>query len=362
MSAFKPGVGDPLGNFDNMYCDGKPNWNLQTKSRVNGPTNTLGNNLTVQQPQENPYKKRFPQQYQWSRQEEQRGRKHYDSHLQLSEKEVVQRGCGIPQHIRSGNEVPDKKTGRGPAPSFDKRIDPKNGGMWEPVRREYPKVSRIEHQGGCKIVDKPVKPETLVDIWPATISVRDKFLPGGLKMFEGKRATNKEAFPGAMGYEQPRMVDDRGNKIDYSSVQYGGPFGYKLMHANEPMHLAQGVSASWKVDRTAKYEDVSRMPSPANSAALRGMIVGGDMSASTASKPHIPAIHLTATGGVGGSRRGSAAVSQLGGSLRDLFERDQVMSRGTKKEPVAYLLKNKAQYEQPLVSSTNWTFLGSYRP
>eukprot|EP00961_Rhodomonas_salina_P214770 2900684-Rhodomonas_salina.2 len=44
-------------------------------------------------------------------------------------------------------------------------------------------------------------------------------------MFEGKRATNTAAFPGAIGYEPPKTYDDQGRMMDYSSVKEGGPFG-----------------------------------------------------------------------------------------------------------------------------------------
>jgi len=63
--------------------------------------------------------------------------------------------------------------------------------------------------------------------------VRDEFKPGGLKMFAGRRATNTEAFPGARGYVEPQAHDAAGNRIDYSSVAQGGPFGRKMLHANE---------------------------------------------------------------------------------------------------------------------------------
>jgi hypothetical protein len=53
--------------------------------------------------------------------------------------------------------------------------------------RQYPKVPRVDYGNGVKIVDKPVNKDRPVDIWPATITVKDAFKPGGLRMFEGKR-------------------------------------------------------------------------------------------------------------------------------------------------------------------------------
>jgi hypothetical protein len=134
---------------------------------------------------------------------------------------------GIPDHVRSGFDRPDKKTGRQPPPKKEPKFDPKDGGVWEPVRREYPKVIKTEHMQGTKVVDRPKRETRPVDIWPDTITVRDQFKPGGLKMFEGKRSTNVTAFPGSIGYIPPDP------KIDYSSVQQGGPFGFKLLHKNE---------------------------------------------------------------------------------------------------------------------------------
>jgi hypothetical protein len=56
--------------------------------------------------------------------------------------------------------------------------------------RQYPKVPRVDYGNGVKIVDKPVNKDRPVDIWPATITVKDAFKPGGLRMFEGKRNTD----------------------------------------------------------------------------------------------------------------------------------------------------------------------------
>lgn len=135
--------------------------------------------------------------------------------------------AGIPEYVRSGFDRPEKRTGRQPPPKKEAKFDPKDGGVWEPVRREYPKVVKVEHEQGTKVVDRPRRETRPVDIWPDTITVRDQFQPGGVRIFAGKRTTNTTAFPGAIGYTPPDP------KIDYSSVQHGGPFGFKLLHRNE---------------------------------------------------------------------------------------------------------------------------------
>jgi hypothetical protein len=157
MAACRPGVGDPLGT-DNPYADGRPNWNLQTKTRTQGPPNQLSNNLSVLPTKETPYKQAFPDKYSFHREETQKGRRHFDQHLQLTQNEQVHRGYGIPDHLVSGNDVPDKSTGRRKPPP-DKPRGPNDGGVWEPVQRQYPKVPRIERQTGARIVEKPTRVE-----------------------------------------------------------------------------------------------------------------------------------------------------------------------------------------------------------
>jgi hypothetical protein len=212
-------------------------------------------------------------------------------------------------------------------------------------------------------------------------------------MFPGKRATNKEAFPGAIGYAEPRTRDDHGNLIDYSSVKYGGYFGQKLMHANEPMHVPR--SAVWRVDRTAKYTDMRRTTS--SQAAAAG--VGGsgfssrggspfrdlaatnmtalastsqslsrsnvnDNSMGLSSKPHVPSLQLP-----GATKDSSYRPAQANHNVpSDNLTRtgmtpttSSVGRRGTA-DLVPYTIKTKSQFEQGLQASTNWTFLGSYKP
>ena len=47
-----------------------------------------------------------------------------------------------------------------------KREDPKDGGIWEPVKRQYPKVPRVDYGNGVRIVNKPAVANRPVDIWP----------------------------------------------------------------------------------------------------------------------------------------------------------------------------------------------------
>jgi hypothetical protein len=47
----------------------------------------------------------------------------------------------------------------------------------------------------------------------------------------------QNAFPGAIGYSPPRNFDEAGKRIDYSSVDQGGPFGVKQLHRNSPVPL-----------------------------------------------------------------------------------------------------------------------------
>jgi len=47
----------------------------------------------------------------------------------------------------------------------------------------------------------------------------------------------QNAFPNAMGYTQPRNYTSNGTRIDYSSVDEGGPFGIKKLHNNSPLPL-----------------------------------------------------------------------------------------------------------------------------
>mmetsp|Transcript_33131 Transcript_33131/g.53388 ORF Transcript_33131/g.53388 Transcript_33131/m.53388 type:complete len:242 (-) Transcript_33131:11-736(-) len=236
MAMAHPGVGDPLG-FDNPYSDGRPNWNLQSKARIRGPSDNLSSNGQVKAEMTSGYGNDMARTHtQPSRSNEQKGMRHYDEHLARTTRERQERGINMPVHFSSGYERADRPIGRHPVDSV-KHLDPKDGGVWEPVQRQYPKVPRVDYGNGVKITAKPINNDRPVDIWPASITVRDTFKPGGLRIFEGKRQTNKNAFPNAMGYTPPRNYTSNGTRIDYSSVDEGGPFGIKKLHNNSPLPL-----------------------------------------------------------------------------------------------------------------------------
>lgn len=257
-----------------------------------------------------------------------------DPHISPPPSPRLNRGgklAGIPDHLHSGFDRPDRRTGRQAPPKNQAKYDPKDGGVWEPVKREYPKVARVEHATGCKIVDKPKRETRPVDIWPDTITVRDTFAPGGVKIFPGKRATNTSAFPGALGYAPPDP------KIDYSSVQHGGPFGYKLVHNNERVYVGDG--ATFRVDRTARQREASPVVSHHQSAPPTPL---GEI-AKIPPAP-MPASRGSSRGLYGDGRRGTPAHHAAEEVLRP------------------YTIVKKGEYEQGLKPASNWTFLNSYRP
>ena len=191
MACNHPGVGDPLGN-GNPYADGRPNWNLQTKSRAHGPRDNIGSNWQVKDKLVSPYATDFPDKYKVDlpRQQEKSGMRHFEGHLARTWKERQEGGVKVPEHLASGYLRADRTTGRRALEPF-KHDDPKDGGIWNPVAREYPKVAKREVREGVGICAKPNREQRPVDIWPATITVKDPFKPGGLKMFSGKRNTDK---------------------------------------------------------------------------------------------------------------------------------------------------------------------------
>ena len=256
MAMNHPGVGDPLG-VSNPYADGRPNWNLQSKSHAQGPPDHLRSGavgVVGSQALRSPFAQDFPDKYvvPCPREPERQGMKHFDSHLARTTRERVEGGLGIPNTIRSGYDRPERGTGRRPLEPVQ-HWDPKDGGIWAPVKREYPKVPRREVHEGVHICERPVNKDRPVDIWPATITVQDPFKPGGLKMFPGKRNTDKDAFPNAIGYTPPDP------KIDYSTVENGGPFGVKKLHKNEPVPLPEGYQARYLADSTTKSKSLAEL-------------------------------------------------------------------------------------------------------
>ena len=96
MASWKPGVEDPLVGDPR----GRPNWNLQTKSRTRGPPDQLGNSLMVLPPQQSPYGT-APE-----REANQRGMGHFDHHLRQTETEQVWRGYGMLPLLHASKHKP----------------------------------------------------------------------------------------------------------------------------------------------------------------------------------------------------------------------------------------------------------------
>uniref|UniRef100_A0A7S4H931 Uncharacterized protein n=3 Tax=Guillardia theta TaxID=55529 RepID=A0A7S4H931_GUITH len=239
MASFRPGVGDPLSS-ENPFSDGRPNWRLQTKTRTCKPPDMLGTGLQVDQPKVSPYTTEFSDLYKNHQASTQlvvkKQMRHFDHHLVQTTKEIPVGGLQVPEHLISGEDRIRPPGGRKVlAPNV--KFNPNDGGVWEPRRREYPELSKRSSNSGVKIVGKPEKIDRHVDIWPADLTVRDQFKPGGLKIFQNKRSTNTEAFPGAIGYKPPLLYDEEGQMVDYSSVKMGGVFGRKRLHGNEPLKL-----------------------------------------------------------------------------------------------------------------------------
>lgn len=398
MASFKPGIGDPLG-FDNPYRDGRPNWNLQTKKRVFGPSDSLTGTMQIQEPRPSPYATEFLDKYTRTDRLETtaKGRHHFAHHLAVTTNEFKDRGVGVPDHLVSGWDRPDRAQGRASvAPR--KYDDPKDGGVWEPVARQYPKVPKVDRIGGTKIIAREPAHGRDVDIWPCTLTVKDYFKPGGLKMFEGKRATNTAAFPGAIGYEPPKTYDDQGRMMDYSSVKEGGPFGKKMVHDNSPKAVPPENPPVWhttRMEHTTRKREEERTRTPLQ--GTQSFYAGGTGEAHRKPKPAlIPprdpssasaraamsamsanmAAHLSATtvgdaslakdtlhvahgrrasgGGSLGSRRSSQLSTQQP-------QQERGASAKTHTPPV-FTAMYKPHHEHPLTAATPWTFMGGFRP
>jgi len=320
----------------------------------------------------------------------------------------------VPDHLSSGYQRPDRPTGRFPIQPAQ-HYDPKDGGIWEPVQRQYPKVPRVDYGNGVKIVDKPVNKDRPVDIWPATITVKDPFKPGGLRMFEGKRNTDVNAFPGAIGYTPPRNVDDDGNRIDYSSVDQGGPFGVKKLHRNSPVALPDGYQERYRPDTTSKSKTLGEVgernkkasvelsgpqtgrhgsvfpfrPTSAARRAFTSQMDGGarnrlDTSASIPTRQDSRA--ASSAGAQSLAATADASSQRPPRPPRDLAQEEPIRmppppsygkragstsgsgSRASQAPSPApskladFSPRGKQYYEFPLTSSTKWTFMGGFRP
>jgi len=77
-----------------------------------------------------------------SRSNEQKGMRHYDEHLARTTRERQERGINMPVHFSSGYERADRPIGRHPVDSV-KHLDPKDGGVWEPVQRQVSLESQL---------------------------------------------------------------------------------------------------------------------------------------------------------------------------------------------------------------------------
>ena len=164
MASCRPGIGDPLASStsENPYPDGKPCWQLQTKHRTCGPRENLATGLSVRGPLESPYAHAFPEMYRVdsASKEDGRmiGRRHYGHHLRRTEAdERRDRGLAVPD---------DRPYGLGGKAKVDiqAKVDPNDGGVWEPVRRQYPKPQETERGRGCRIVQKPVPLNPVINL------------------------------------------------------------------------------------------------------------------------------------------------------------------------------------------------------
>ena len=213
-------------------------------------------------PIKSPYATDYPEAYKKTlpRALEDKGMRHFEGnpHLARTTAERQEGGIGPVIHLLSGYDQAQRPTGRLPVQAA-KHDDPKDGGIWEPVKRVYPSVPRVDYGNGVRICDRPKVAKRLVDIWPATITVRDDFKPGGTKQFEGKRNTDKNAFPSAIGYSPPKNYDENGRRIDYSSVEQGGPFGVKMLHSNSPVPLPDAYQDRYLPDKTSKSKTLGEL-------------------------------------------------------------------------------------------------------
>ena len=408
MAMNHPGVGDPLG-VSNPYADGRPNWNLQSKSHAQGPPDHLRSGavgVVGSQALRSPFAQDFPDKYvvPCPREPERQGMKHFDSHLARTTRERVEGGLGIPNTIRSGYDRPERGTGRRPLEPVQ-HWDPKDGGIWAPVKREYPKVPRREVHEGVHICERPVNKDRPVDIWPATITVQDPFKPGGLKMFPGKRNTDKDAFPNAIGYTPPDP------KIDYSTVENGGPFGVKKLHKNEPVPLPEGYQARYLADSTTKSKSLAELgesnkalahatsgPQTRHgdifpfrpSSAARRRAAEQAWGAKPPSQPSSRQASRPPSERGGGTPFSAAGATQVFAQAEQK-PRSRLPSSQSQQEPIhmppppsygrragsaapspapmpqvqaveTFNPRGKLSHEFPLTHSTKWTFVGGFRP
>ncbi len=159
MSVFRPGVGDPLG-IENPYMDGRPNWQLQSKARNTGPPSYLSRDFSVQPHTISRYAEQLPELYRVNMTAKDDvkmiGRRHFEQHLKKTDAERVDRGISVPDHLCSGYDRPPGMEGKAKV-EIKLNSNPKtDGGVWEPVRKNYPKPPEKDRGQGCRIVEKPV--------------------------------------------------------------------------------------------------------------------------------------------------------------------------------------------------------------
>uniref|UniRef100_A0A7S4H8V4 Uncharacterized protein n=1 Tax=Guillardia theta TaxID=55529 RepID=A0A7S4H8V4_GUITH len=364
MASFRPGVGDPLSS-ENPFSDGRPNWRLQTKTRTCKPPDMLGTGLQVDQPKVSPYTTEFSDLYKNHQASTQlvvkKQMRHFDHHLVQTTKEIPVGGLQVPEHLISGEDRIRPPGGRKVlAPNV--KFNPNDGGVWEPRRREYPELSKRSSNSGVKIVGKPEKIDRHVDIWPADLTVRDQFKPGGLKIFQNKRSTNTEAFPGAIGYKPPLLYDEEGQMVDYSSVKMGGVFGRKRLHGNEPLKLDEERSATFFPDRTVLTRSKKAETSLANTLATEKVFPF---------RPDLPHARREVSHMKVEKQKDRGAV-QAPESQPVVRERTIVVPpppqtysqqlTGLQTQIKKFSPREKLKYEFPLAPTTSWTFVGGYRP
>jgi hypothetical protein len=168
MSAFHPGIGDPLSETGNPYADGRPNWRLQSKIRNAGPPSYISSDFSVQAHITPPYASQLPELYRVNQAAKDDvkmiGRRHFDQHLRKTETEIAERGIIVPEHLVSGYDRPYGLGGKAKVDIMTKPNPKPDGGVWAPVQRQYPKVEAVEHGQGCRIVQKPVPNNPIITL------------------------------------------------------------------------------------------------------------------------------------------------------------------------------------------------------
>ena len=92
------------------------------------------------------------------------GRRHFEQHLRKTETEILDRGIIVPEHLVSGFDRPHGLGGKAKV-EVKSNSDPRtDGGVWEPVKRQYPKVPEVQHGQGCRIVEKPVPNNPIITL------------------------------------------------------------------------------------------------------------------------------------------------------------------------------------------------------